>query len=818
MTMNRLSNIRHTLNSRTDSEHEQSLIRVVFVAIISVWLFSFGITEAYLWCAAYLFVALLLLFWIIVSPGINPIRRFTGLIGDMLAISSALYLGHEFAAILLAVYLWVITGNGFRYGIRYMLIATLLACGGFIAVVWLSPFWQKHIWFSSAMLLTIMIVPLYMVSLIKKLRHAIALAEEANHAKSQFIANMSHELRTPLNGIIGMNDLSLTTRQSADQKHFSLVIKESAYHLLGLIERILDMAKIEEGKTELVEEAFDLHQLMHGIIAMFEGQANEKGIRIDLYIDPAAPFALIGSPRHLKQILINIIGNAVKFTEHGSVSIFVEPAEHCEQRLVFTVTDTGIGIAESAQEKIFELFTQADSSITRRFGGTGLGTAIAKELTGMMGGSISLQSVEGQGSTFTIEIPFMRQDKTSHESDLSQTTILLLREQGQHEQFNSSLDCWGVQYAEIEDASMLFSKLVDAQSMGQAYDTVILDRNALSCKPELISHAIRDNHELSGLNVILIEPNQSPASDPLMISAGYSSVLHQPVQASLLFNALHVASVAHHCADVISMADIMEKKRAIKPLNILLAEDNIVNQQVMQEILTRAGHKLEIAHDGEEALDALSGEHSFDLVLLDLNMPKVGGLDVLKQFRFMDTSASMPVLMLSADALPDTIRKCMEAGANDYLTKPIHAPALLEKISFYSEQKKSPPEIQSTEQASGDADNDNDVLDEEIIGELFGFIQSTEKCKHLIQSFESSGTNHVDQLEIAAKQKNARDYLLTIHTLKGSAGTLGLKGISSLCNEIELIGSAIQPVEMSRYCSQLRQAIKQGCQSLYDYL
>jgi len=819
LNMKWLSNIRQRLSARTDSEHEQALIRMLLVSLISAWLFSFGITATYMPCAAYLFISLLLLTWIIVAPAINPARRIIGMVGDMAAISTALYLGNEFSAILLAVYLWVITGNGFRYGIRYMLIATVLAGGGFSTVVWLSPFWQQHIWFSSAILLTMIIVPLYMASLIKKLHHAIAMAEEANHAKSRFIANMSHELRTPLNGIIGMNDLSLSTRQTADQRHFSLVVKESALHLLGLIERILDMAKIEEGKVELVEEDFDLHQLMHGIVAMFESQASEKGISMHLHIDPAAPFALIGSPRHLKQILINIIGNAVKFTEHGSVKISIEAAGDSEDtRLVFTVSDTGIGMSESAQSKIFEIFTQADSSITRRFGGTGLGTAIAKELTEMMGGEIRLHSAEGRGSTFVIELPFVHQAETDTVRDLSQTNILLLQKQGQAEYLDSALDCWGVQYAEIEDTTMLLSKLADAQSMGQPYDTVIIDRQTLSCNPELIAHAIRDNRDLSGLNMILLDPNPSPASDTLMISAGFSSVLYLPVQPSLLFNALHVASVAHHSADVISMADVVEKKRAISPLNILLAEDNLVNQQVMQGILTRAGHTLYIANDGEEALDALSGDQVFDLALLDLNMPRVSGLDVLKQFRFMDTSASMPVLMLSADALPDTIDKCIEAGANDYLTKPIHASVLLEKISYYTEQREPKPEAgRSVESADSDGAGD-DVLDEEMIGELFGFIQSDDKCRHLIQSFENSGGKHVDQLEIAGKQHNIRDYLQTIHTLKGSAGTLGLKGMTALCHEIESIGAAIKPVEMERYCSELRQALRHGCQSLYDYL
>lgn len=816
MQMRWLSLAKERLKNRPDSEHEQTLFRILIAISVCIYFYVSGPQIALYIGLSYLPISVAILIWIICKPAVNRARRLIGIAGDIGMVSLGVVLANgEAAVIFAAIYLWIITGNGFRFGIRYLYFAMALSLIAFLLIMIFSPYWHHHIPLMIGQVILIAVIPLFMASLIRKLHRAIEAAEAANRIKSQFIANMSHELRTPLNGIIGMNDLSLSTGLSKEQQRFAYVIRESAYHLLGLIERILGMAKIDAGKLELVSEPFDLHQLLYGVVALFEGKAREKSISVDLQFDPEIPFRLIGDPKHIKQILINIVGNAVKFTEQGGVRVQVEAVEVSELQvwLRFTVTDSGIGMSESEQQTIFERFTQADATITRRFGGTGLGTTIAKELTELMGGSIHVESREGQGSKFTVLLPLKRQQEAAGPRDLSNVSVLLLGPQSDTSHTEQLLARWCVQVTRIKDEQLLLSSLMDAWSMGQPYDVAVIDRNVLKCKPELLARAVRDKSDLAGLDMILIDHKQERSGDPLLIAAGYASILHMPVQGTLLFNALHAASVVHHAADVISIADILQKKQATKQLNILLAEDNPVNQEVIGEILERAGYNPHIVSDGEQALDALAGDETFDLVLLDMNMPKVSGLEVLQQFRFMDTSATTPVLMLSADALPETIRACMAAGANDYLVKPVQMRELLDKVMQHASQKG---EAGSDGDALPDRDGNSD-LDESIVGELFDLINEPDKRRHLVAAFKTSAAEHLDAMDKLAKHTDRPGFLNRVHSLKGSAGTLGVQCIVSLCQEIEQ-HHTIDTRDMKTYAERLRDAYEVGCTALNRYI
>jgi len=819
MTTNWLIWAKERLQNRPDSEHEQTLFRILIAVSISIYFFFTGPDLACYLSLAYLPVTLGILAWILISPDKNRTRRLLGITADIAMISLGVILAEgEDGVIFVTIYLWVITGNGFRFGLKYLIYGTLISLAAFLPITLFGPFWHQHIGLVLSMLIILAVVPMFMASLIRKLNHAIDAAEAANEAKSRFIANMSHELRTPLNGIIGMNDLSRSSNLSPEQMHFANVIRDSSYHLLGLIERILDISKIEAGKLELAHEAFDLHQLMHAVVAMFEAQAIDKGIAVNLLLDPEVPYALLGDPKRLKQILVNIIGNAVKFTQRGGVDIAVEMVEVDEDstRLRFCIRDTGIGMSEQEQTMIFERFTQADSSITRRFGGTGLGTTIAKNLAELMGGRIALVSKQDEGSTFTIELPFKRQAEQNGAQALSRLHALLLSD---GEEADASvepwLQGWGVHVALVREETQVLSMLVDAWSSGQGFDVLILDMHALHCKPEIMARAVRDKQELADLNMILIGLDQQRTTDAAMIAGGFSAVLHPPVQERLLFNALHAASAVHHSDDVISMVEVLQRKQAANPLHILLAEDNPVNQEVILAVLRQAGHRVYLAEDGEQALEALANDATFDLVLLDMNMPKVSGLEVLKQFRFMDTSASTPVLMLSADALPNTVRECMQAGANDYITKPVQMVTLLDKVAEHTDNGAH-SDIGNIE-AETDTKPDT-VLNEDTLDELFSIIISPHKRQHLLQSFLSSGRGHLVQLDVFARQGQTSQFLEHVHGLKGSAATLGVQSVVSLCIEIESQQDELDGNDMAHYTAQLRYAFQRGCSALQAYV
>jgi two-component system, sensor histidine kinase RpfC len=411
----RLAAMRQALAGRPDTEHEQAIVRVLVVAVLCGYLapeaFAGSDLATIQVMFAYLAISVVLFLLILASPGASPSRRVAAMVADNFVVTWCMAFLGEHAAPLLLVYVWITLANGFRFGQRYLLMSLGFSVAGMLFVIATSEFWQHHKVVGYGLLFGMVALSLYVRSLVKKLFEAISRAEAANQAKRRFISVVSHELRTPLNAIIGMADLLRDTPLNREQADMLQTLRSSSRMMLGLVEDVLDFSKIEAGKVVLDKTEFDLHALVNSTCRILSAQAAGKGIEFVVSIMPEVPPALRGDPHYLRQVLVNLAGNAVKFTEKGSVTVHVSAQGETESgvRLKFSIRDTGIGIPPEAQSRIFESFAQADQSTTRRFGGTGLGTTIAQQLVGLMGGRIGLESAVGLGSTFWFEIPLEKQ-------------------------------------------------------------------------------------------------------------------------------------------------------------------------------------------------------------------------------------------------------------------------------------------------------------------------------------------------------------------------------------------------------------------------
>ena len=795
--------MRAKLAARGDTEHEQAIVRIVVGALLVLYLLPGALANheepTIHVMLAYLAVSVLLFVRILAAPGASPTRRVIAAMADTGVATWCMATLGERAAPLILIYVWITLANGFRFGARYLVISLALSVAGFSLVLWKSPFWQAHLAIGYGLMIGLVALSLYVRSLVTKLFDALAHAEAANQAKRRFISVVSHELRTPLNAIIGMADLLRDSPLNREQADMLQTLRSSSRVMLGLVEEVLDFSKIEAGKVALEKTDFDLHALVNSTCRILSAQASGKGLEFVVSILPEVPPALRGDPHYLRQVIINLAGNAVKFTERGSVTVHVSAQAETDTsvRLKFSIRDTGIGIPAEAQARIFESFTQADQSTTRRFGGTGLGTTIAKQLVGLMKGRIGVESAVGLGSTFWFEVDLEKQPEAvgAGTGELAGARILLVAfPPAERKLLEETLTGWGatpVCAPAVEDGA---ARLVQEISLARPYHSALIYAGGDYLK---LAQRFRRAAPDPAPPAVLAVPRDAEVQRFEALSAGYGAVLELPFDKRLLFNVLHSVVAGEDVRDgVVRLQDYARRNAAARQLRVLVADDNPTNREVIGKILEKGGHRVTLVHDGEQALDALELERP-DIVLLDRNMPGMGGLETLQAIRLITQGRErMPALMLSADVTPDAKREALEAGFDAFLPKPIEALRLLEEVQALTAARPQEGTSQPRPVASGRAPSaavhvaSVPVVNMETLGHLEELGSSATFVEKLIGVFLADSRTLLEKVEQALAGRDYRGFRSILHAMKGSSASMGTDRLTALCGRLGRLSDA----------------------------